>query len=93
MRPDSVPYVPVINGLLVERHKTHSKPVQASVGHRGLPSGHVALPTGSTPVPAQGSNRWSHRTSGVVEAVSRATTAPTPISAGTAKPVQALLNG
>ncbi len=21
MRPDSVPYVPVINGLLVERHK------------------------------------------------------------------------
>ncbi len=65
-----------------------AKPVQASVGHRALPSGYVALPTGSTPVPAQGSNRWSHRTSGVVETVSRATTAPTLISAGSAKPAQ-----
>ena len=65
-----------------------AKPVKASVGHRALPSGYVALPTGSTPVPAQGSNRWSHRTSGVVETVSRATTAPTLISAGSAKPFQ-----
>ena len=41
--------------------------------HGALPSGYVAFPTGSIPVPAQGSNRWPRRTSGVVETVSRAT--------------------
>ena len=34
---------------------------------------YVALPTGSIAVQAQGSNRWSRRTSAVVETVSRAT--------------------
>ena len=43
---------------------------------------YVALPTGSIPVPAQGSNRWPRRTSGVVEeTVNRATPRPTLVGA------------
>ncbi len=41
----------------------------------------MALPTGSTALPAQGSNRWSRETSAVVETASRATPAPTLVGA------------